>query len=229
MSQYCLILGFSFFCVLPIMTTAVKQLYIYKRLLIIRKCGILQHISNELPFSTSHLTGNKFGCDCRLAWMLHLENATRNEKFRRELRHIKCNLDGSGNVNSSSKVTRLTPTQLGCPKDYTTPELTSTTTSMGRKTTWASSGSHVGVGRPENANRIEEDVVELPSKDMEAPVEREKTMKNEIEVVLNQQKNVEKVSAPSRKHSGNSASVLWKSLGHQVFCLAVALALVVAR
>lgn len=211
------------------MTTAVKQFYIYKRLLIIRKCGILQHISNELPFSTSHLTGNKFGCDCRLAWMLHLENATRNEKFRRELRHIKCNLDGSGNVNSSSKVTRLTPTQLGCPKDYTTPELTSTTTSMGRKTTWASSGSHVGVGRPENANRIEEDVVELPSKDMEAPVEREKTMKNEIEVVLNQQKNVEKVSAPSRKHSGNSASVLWKSLGHQVFCLAVALALVVAR
>ncbi|KAL3219120.1 hypothetical protein MRX96_030575 [Rhipicephalus microplus] len=29
-------------------------------------------------------------CDCRLAWILQIENATQSEKFRRELRHVSC-------------------------------------------------------------------------------------------------------------------------------------------
>ncbi|KAH9367571.1 hypothetical protein HPB48_002863 [Haemaphysalis longicornis] len=76
------------------------------------------------------LTGNEFMCDCRLAWMLYLENATRNEKFRRELRHVKCSFEQTppGNMSSSgTKVARLSLRQLGCPDDYAPPDLPSTT------------------------------------------------------------------------------------------------------
>ncbi|XP_065298081.1 connectin-like [Dermacentor albipictus] len=71
------------------------------------------------------LTGNKFSCDCRLAWILHLERATRHAKFRRELRHVKCDFDDAtaANATGGSKVVRLSLKQLGCAEDYERPEL----------------------------------------------------------------------------------------------------------
>ncbi|XP_077524375.1 uncharacterized protein LOC144136180 [Amblyomma americanum] len=65
------------------------------------------------------LTGNQFVCDCRLAWMLHMENVTRSDKFRRELRHIKCDVAAAHEAaTGSSKVARLRLKQLGCGEDY---------------------------------------------------------------------------------------------------------------
>lgn len=72
------------------------------------------------------LTGNRFSCDCRLAWMLYLENTTRSDKFRRELRHVKCDFDAattSKSGASSSKVVRLSLKQLGCKEDYKHPRI----------------------------------------------------------------------------------------------------------
>ncbi|XP_037278728.2 uncharacterized protein LOC119171934 [Rhipicephalus microplus] len=91
----------------------------------------LQDLVNvDEPSFDLSLTGNQFSCDCRIAWMLHLENVTRSDKFRRELRHVKCDFDvtdvaptakpGSG---SSSKVARLSLKQLGCREDYKHPSL----------------------------------------------------------------------------------------------------------
>lgn len=60
-------------------------------------------------------TGNKLTCDCRLAWILRLENRTESEKFRRELRHVKC--DFSDPERGGSKVTRLTLEDLGCSEE----------------------------------------------------------------------------------------------------------------
>ncbi|XP_054927453.1 uncharacterized protein [Dermacentor andersoni] len=71
------------------------------------------------------LTGNKFSCDCRLSWILHLENATRNAKFRRELRHVKCEFESPAaapvNMTANNKVVRLSLKQLGCAEDYERP------------------------------------------------------------------------------------------------------------
>lgn len=61
------------------------------------------------------LTGNKLTCDCRLAWILRLENTTESENFRRELRHVSCDLPAP--KYSRSKVTRLTLEELGCPEE----------------------------------------------------------------------------------------------------------------
>ncbi|XP_037515911.1 leucine-rich repeat-containing protein 15 [Rhipicephalus sanguineus] len=62
---------------------------------------------------TMGLTGNQMACDCRLAWILRIENATQSEKFRRELRHVSCVF--SDPARGKSKVTRLSMEDLGCP------------------------------------------------------------------------------------------------------------------
>ncbi|KAL3222366.1 hypothetical protein MRX96_050031, partial [Rhipicephalus microplus] len=55
---------------------------------------------------------NQMACDCRLAWILQIENATQSEKFRRELRHVSCVF--SDPARGKSKVTRLSMEDLGC-------------------------------------------------------------------------------------------------------------------
>uniref|UniRef100_A0A1E1XPW1 Putative secreted protein n=1 Tax=Amblyomma sculptum TaxID=1581419 RepID=A0A1E1XPW1_AMBSC len=81
-------------------------------------------------------TGNKLTCDCRLAWILRLENRTESERFRRELRHVKCDFsDPERGSSKVSTVTRLTLEDLGCPEeaaldpDALPPTPASTTTS----------------------------------------------------------------------------------------------------
>ncbi|CAN7995519.1 unnamed protein product, partial [Ixodes hexagonus] len=154
------------------------------------------------------LTGNKFTCDCRLAWMLHLENATRNEKFRRELRHVKCDFQAQGNL-SSSKVTRLTASQLGCPDDYARPEfgVSPTTHATTRKasprppTKKEDKGQHLA---GDSGNRISDGASSDPEMDLgennkAGNDDDTQLMKNDIEVVLNQQKGSEVLASPSRE------------------------------
>lgn len=76
----------------------------------------LKQLEDGEDFEMS-VTGNRFTCDCRLSWMLKLENLTKSEKFRRELRHVKC--DFGDPERGSSKVTRLSLEDLGC-SDYVT-------------------------------------------------------------------------------------------------------------
>lgn len=90
----------------------------------------LQDLVNvDAPSFDLSLTGNQFSCDCRIAWMLHLENVTRSDKFRRELRHVKCDFDSADPAptvkagSGSSKVARLSLKQLGCREDYKHPVL----------------------------------------------------------------------------------------------------------
>lgn len=49
--------------------------------------------------------GNRLTCDCRLAWILRLENLTLSEKFRRELRHVSCEF--SDPARGKSKVSNV--------------------------------------------------------------------------------------------------------------------------
>ncbi|KAL1424071.1 hypothetical protein MTO96_003696, partial [Rhipicephalus appendiculatus] len=65
------------------------------------------------------LIGNKFLCDCRLAWVQRLQNATLNGKFHRELRDITCCNDGaSGNASCGTQVAGLSLAELQCNEDY---------------------------------------------------------------------------------------------------------------
>lgn len=167
------------------------------------------------------LTGNKFSCDCRLAWILHLENGTRNDKFRRELRHIKCEFESPGNA-SSSKVTRLSPKQLGCPLDYDKPEihtkqdLAKTVLKKTQPTEFAEDGED------HEANDLEETLSRnVPHVEDEGDEEDSETTKNEVEVVLNQQKAVDKDASQSVKRRGNGASALSAIMGLQLACVAL--------
>uniref|UniRef100_A0A131YTQ7 Leucine-rich transmembrane protein n=1 Tax=Rhipicephalus appendiculatus TaxID=34631 RepID=A0A131YTQ7_RHIAP len=72
----------------------------------------LKYLKDGEDFTMS-LTGNQMACDCRLAWILEIENATQSEKFRRELRHVSCVF--SDPARGKSKVTRLSMEDLGCP------------------------------------------------------------------------------------------------------------------
>ncbi|XP_050035312.1 uncharacterized protein [Dermacentor andersoni] len=109
----------------------------------------LQDLVNidALSFDLS-LTGNQFGCDCRLAWMLHLENITHSDKFRRELRHVKCDFDATDTGPTakpgvgSSKVARLSLKQLGCREDYEHPRLRATHTASFPSPSFPAPGSH---------------------------------------------------------------------------------------
>ncbi|XP_037279787.2 uncharacterized protein LOC119172743 [Rhipicephalus microplus] len=65
------------------------------------------------------LTGNKFICDCRLAWVQRLQNVTLNGKFHRELRDITCCNDGaSSNESCRTQVAGLSLAELQCHEDY---------------------------------------------------------------------------------------------------------------
>lgn len=71
----------------------------------------LKYLESDEDFHMG-LTGNQMACDCRLAWILRLENQTLSEKFRRELRHVSCVLGDP--ARGKSKVTRLSMEDLGC-------------------------------------------------------------------------------------------------------------------
>uniref|UniRef100_A0A6B0VC51 Putative leucine-rich transmembrane protein n=1 Tax=Ixodes ricinus TaxID=34613 RepID=A0A6B0VC51_IXORI len=167
------------------------------------------------------LTGNKFSCDCRLAWILHLENTTRNDKLRRELRHVKCDFQANRNL-SSSKVSRLSASQLGCPADYARPEFRSAAAiahSTTRKAPARPPPTAAGKGNKEAAdesgNRINDGASPDPDID---PDEKNKAgnnddaqlTKNDIEVVLNQRKGADVLASSSRgqqqQHRGNGAA-----------------------
>ncbi|XP_050034690.2 uncharacterized protein [Dermacentor andersoni] len=73
------------------------------------------------------LVGNQFICDCALDWVQRLENATRNDKFRRELRDITCCFDDGPAATSSpscgTKVVALNLTSMQCHEEFEPPEL----------------------------------------------------------------------------------------------------------
>ncbi|XP_040074708.1 connectin [Ixodes scapularis] len=165
------------------------------------------------------LTGNKFSCDCRLVWMLHLENATRNDKLRRELRHVKCDFQASGNL-SSSKVSRLSASQLGCPANYARPEFRSAAAiahSTTRKASARPPPTAAGKGDKEAAEESGNRINDGASPDPDIDPDENKAgndddvqlTKNDIEVVLNQRKGADVLASSSRgqqQHRGNGAA-----------------------
>lgn len=152
------------------------------------------------------LTGNKFSCDCRLAWILHLENATGNAKFRRELRHIKCDFETPSVAASnatSSKVVRLSIKQLGCPEDYERPALgdhQQTTPPSAHHLDHDDNDELIDYDDAGSATEAEHlDKIPLrphPSRDWSGEDKRS-SVRNDAEVILNQRKAVEKDSAAS--------------------------------
>lgn len=155
------------------------------------------------------LTGNKFSCDCRLVWILHLENATENAKFRRELRHVKCDFETSSAVAAnvtSSKVVRLSAKQLGCPEDYERPAVGDRQQTAVVGTKPPSELDHDNnddfsdydeAGSATEAEHVDKNAFRSqPSRDWpreDAP----SSARNDVEVILNQRKAVEKDSAAS--------------------------------
>ncbi|KAK8760848.1 hypothetical protein V5799_027885 [Amblyomma americanum] len=190
------------------------------------------------------LTGNKFGCDCRLAWILHLEKATRNEKFRRELRHVKCSFEQTpapGNLSSGTKVARLTLKDLGCPEDYEPPELPSA-----REKKTALSG--FGAGKGANAEREKgaagdhdgsNKIVERPPPSQGSPGEGHDRgpgggdgdgMHNEVEVALSQQKAAPSEAVLRRNRDRNSAAAASRShVDKTLLCLFFSVALTLVQ
>ncbi|CAN7995518.1 unnamed protein product, partial [Ixodes hexagonus] len=168
------------------------------------------------------LTGNKFSCDCRLAWILHLENATRSDKFRRELRHVKCDFEAHGNL-SSSKVSRLSASQLGCPDDYAKPDFGKA--SRGKVPPRPPAGKDKGRhGDDGNGNKISEGAVSsVPSTATEREDDRDsESMDNDVEVMLSQQKAVQKQTFRSRKSNGSAAgATTWDLCALQVLGVAL--------
>ncbi|XP_029844554.2 connectin-like [Ixodes scapularis] len=171
------------------------------------------------------LTGNKFSCDCRISWIAHLANATRNDNFRRELRHIKCDFAAAdGATGTSSKVARLSAKELNCPKDHEKPkfenshpeaEVDSTT-----MTTVASPHEGDILEHRDDRNQIEEEDSEeaLASEARGDATATTQTMKNEIDMMLSQRKVMQKEAAHSRKDNGNSgASLVGWSITLQLF------------
>lgn len=154
------------------------------------------------------LTGNEFMCDCRLAWMLYLENATRNEKFRRELRHVKCSFEQTpGNMSSSTKVARLGLRQLGCPEDHAPPDLPATRATKvsavddkkNGDLAWKAAASDAADGDAAN--------VRPPAPREEGAGDRE-TAKNEIELALSQRKVSPSKAVLTRSSERNSAAAI---------------------
>ncbi|XP_064471061.1 connectin-like [Ornithodoros turicata] len=159
------------------------------------------------------LKGNKLACDCRIAWILHLAETTKDQNFRRELRHIKCDFRGP-NVTTSSKVARLTKEQLNCPANYaeptfaTTPLKTPPPTSGPSPTTtttrYSKQNEHLTA---DSENTIQEKPpAQSPTKE-DATVDDDDDMTNEIHVVHDQQKaaNTDPVSSRNKNGSGSPA------------------------
>ncbi|KAL3225968.1 hypothetical protein MRX96_025312 [Rhipicephalus microplus] len=145
------------------------------------------------------LTGNKFSCDCRLAWILHLEKATRNAKFRRELRHVKCDFEDASAANATiggSKVVRLSLKQLGCTEDYERPALSDVSLTTD---TPASGLSSANPYEDDYYYDVSDDEAEddenwpgSPPHSRQRSQEETQTETNEVDVILSQQKALEK-------------------------------------
>ncbi|XP_037573985.1 connectin [Dermacentor silvarum] len=185
------------------------------------------------------LTGNKFGCDCRLAWILHLEKATRNEKFRRELRHVKCNFEQTpapGNLSSGTKVARLSLKDLGCPENYAPPELPSSLRDkkMPLSAFAGKSGANSAHGKQGSTDdNGSNKIVERPP---QSPLDEShhrgpgagdgKDVENDVEVALSQQK-----AAPSeavlRRNRDRHSAASWvhsdKTVSWLLICVTLAL------
>lgn len=182
--------------------------------------------------------GNKFGCDCRLAWILHLEKATRNEKFRRELRHVKCNFEQTpapGNLSSGTKVVRLSLKDLGCPENYAPPELPSSLrdkkmppSAFAGKSGANSAHGKQGTADDNGSNKI----VERPPQSPVDEVHRGsgagdgKDVENDVEVALSQQKAAPSEAVLRRNRERNSAAS-WvrseKTVSWFLICVTLAL------
>ncbi|KAL1422705.1 hypothetical protein MTO96_003788 [Rhipicephalus appendiculatus] len=156
----------------------------------------LQDLVNvDAPSFDLSLTGNQFSCDCRIAWMLHLENATRSDKFRRELRHVKCDFDGTDAAPTARPGS-------GSSHDYGDVDDDDGAASVAAgKLDNVGSTTDIGQGIAELIP-----TVALPAADTqgekEAPVKdfsgNDHASKNDIDTVLSQQKALEK-SEPPRK------------------------------
>ncbi|CAN7983614.1 unnamed protein product, partial [Ixodes hexagonus] len=170
----------------------------------------LRNIDDE-AFDMS-LTGNKFGCDCRIAWMLHLENSTRSDKFRRELRHVKCDFRTPSSVNSS-KVARLSIKQLGCSEDDHVPYVQKERLELPTTAVPPSTVDHEG-----HVHHDENSIPKEPSEDPPRHVEDEdieedntRPVKNDIDVIVSDKKTVQKETSPSPKQGGNSGAIIFYS------------------
>uniref|UniRef100_A0A131YT44 Leucine-rich transmembrane protein n=1 Tax=Rhipicephalus appendiculatus TaxID=34631 RepID=A0A131YT44_RHIAP len=145
------------------------------------------------------LTGNKFSCDCRLSWILHLENATRNPKFRRELRHVKCEFENvaaaPANMTANNKVIRLSLKQLGCAEDHERPALghEATTLPPARHPHVDDDDEADATGGLGHSDEFSSDTgpIQHGSRDEVSP------MTNDVEVILNQRKSIENDSSAS--------------------------------
>ncbi|XP_037516093.1 connectin-like [Rhipicephalus sanguineus] len=144
------------------------------------------------------LTGNKFSCDCRLSWILHLENATRNAKFRRELRHVKCefeNVSAAPANMTANKVVRLSLKQLRCAEDYERPALgqEATTLPPERRPHVADDDEADATGGLGHSDEFSSDTrpSQHESRGEVSP------MTNDVEVILNQRKSIENDSSAS--------------------------------
>lgn len=167
------------------------------------------------------LTGNKFSCDCRLAWIMHLENITRNAKFRRQLRHVKCEFDNPAAAPANmtgSKVVRLNFKQLGCTEDHERPMFghrLHPTDTPGLSSARPHDDEYYdvsdedddddgtgGVGYPEdNSLRSQH------SKGQIREEEETSSARNEVEAILSQQKAPEKdATGSSNRHKASGAS-----------------------
>ncbi|KAH8023504.1 hypothetical protein HPB51_014753 [Rhipicephalus microplus] len=146
---------------------------------------------------------NKFSCDCRLSWILHLVNATRNAKFRRELRHIKCEFENGAaapaNVTANNKVVRLSLKQLGCAEDYERP-------AVGHEGTTVPPVRHPNVDDDDDADATgglghSDEFSSDTRPDQHAIRDEVSSITNDVEVILNQRKSVENDSSVSSTRS----------------------------
>ncbi|KAG0439459.1 hypothetical protein HPB47_016639 [Ixodes persulcatus] len=150
--------------------------------------------------------GNKFSCDCRISWIAHLANATRNDNFRRELRHIKCDFavadDATG---TSSKVARLSAKELNCPEDHEKPKFENShhdaKVDSSTMTTVALPDEGDILEHRDDKNHIEEEESEeaLVSEARDDATTTTQRMKNEIDKVLSQRKVMQKQACPLTK------------------------------
>ncbi|XP_075547912.1 uncharacterized protein LOC142582288 [Dermacentor variabilis] len=159
------------------------------------------------------LTGNKFSCDCRLAWILHLERATRHAKFRRELRHVKCDFEDAttarANATGGSKVVRLSLKQLGCAEDYEHPELgdrplTTDTPESVVPSAHPYDNDYEDVSDDEaDGDESDENSRDFSLYDRQQSRKEMPSVTNEVDVILSQQKALEKdTTVPSNVHKG---------------------------
>lgn len=169
------------------------------------------------------LTGNKFSCDCRLAWIMHLENITRNDKFRRELRHVKCEFDNSADAPANmtgTKVVRLNFKQLGCTEDHERPSFGGRLHPTDEPGSWLSStrphdDEYYDVSDEDNDSdgtggvgyAKENSLRSQHGKGQIRKEEETSSARNEVEAILSQQKALEKdVTGSSNKHKTSGAS-----------------------